>query len=167
MGIILARIDDRFIHGQVTVGWSQKLRPTRIVLSNDEIAADAWQSRVYRSSVPPQIGVAVLSGAETVAALAGADGEGPRDRTILIAGSPVDMHYLLTHGLALSEVNVGGMHYTKGKQEMLPYVYVDRTDLDVFRSLLEKGVRLSARQVPGARETVIDLPLLAAAEECL
>jgi mannose/fructose/N-acetylgalactosamine-specific phosphotransferase system component IIB len=167
MAIILARIDDRFIHGQVTVGWSQKLRPTRIVLSNDEIAADQWQSRVYSSSVPPRIAVAVLSGADTLATLAPPQTPEPRDRTILIAGSPGDMHFLCTHGLPLAEINVGGMHYTKGKTELLPFVYADRTDLDVFRSLLAKGVRLLARQVPGARETEIDLAMIAAAEECL
>jgi mannose/fructose/N-acetylgalactosamine-specific phosphotransferase system component IIB len=164
MGIVLARIDDRFIHGQVTVGWSQKLRPDRIVLCNDEIAADPWQTRVYRSSVPPRIAVDIVAGAAGVPALAVLP---PEERTILLAGTPTDMYYLFAQGLPLEEVNVGGMHWTKGKQELLSYVYVDRTDLDVFRSFLEKGVRLSARQVPGARETAIDLPLLAALEERL
>jgi PTS system mannose-specific IIB component len=164
MGIVLARIDDRFIHGQVTVGWSQKLRPQRIVLCNDEIAADPWQSRVYRSSVPPQIAVDIVSLEGGASALAR---DGAAERTILLAGSPLDMHDLLTRGLALFEVNVGGMHWVKGKQEMLPYVYVDHTDLDVFRALLGRGVRLSARPVPGAREAEIDLALIATVEERL
>ena len=164
MSIVLARIDDRFIHGQVTVGWSQKLRPDRIVLCNDEIAADAWQTRVYRSSVPPHIAVNVMAGSGAPASLAALP---PGERTILLAGSPADMYYLLVQGLPLEEVNVGGMHWTKGKQELLTYIYVDRTDLDVFRSFLEKGVRLSARQVPGGREVQIDLPMIAALEERL
>jgi len=164
MGIVLARIDDRFIHGQVTVGWSQKLRPQRIVLCNDEIAGDPWQSRVYRSSVPPQIAVDILAGAEAAAALGAAPAA---ERTILLAGTPADMLDLHRRGLALTEVNVGGMHYLKGKQELLSFVYVDRADLEVFRALVEGGVRLVARQVPNARETEIDLPLIAAMEERL
>ena len=164
MGIVLARIDDRFIHGQVTVGWSQKLRPHRIVLCNGEIAGDPWQSRVYRSSVPPEIAVEILDAEAAVPALCNAADE---RRTILLAGSPLDMHELLSRGLALAEVNVGGMHWLKGKEEMLPYVYVDRTDLDVFRAFLDRGVRLAARPVPGARETIIDHALIAAIEERL
>ena len=35
MPVILARIDDRLIHGQVTVGWSEALRPDRIILANN------------------------------------------------------------------------------------------------------------------------------------
>lgn len=164
MGIVLARIDDRFIHGQVTVGWSQKLRPQRIVLCNDEIAGDPWQSRVYRSSVPPQIAVDILSGAEAAAVLGAAPGA---ERTILLAGTPADMLDLHRRGLALTEINVGGMHYLKGKQELLSFVYVDRADLEVFRTFVEGGVRLAARQVPNARETEIDLPLIAEMEERL
>ena len=30
MNLVLARIDDRFIHGQVTVGWGQRLQPDLI-----------------------------------------------------------------------------------------------------------------------------------------
>ena len=33
MPVVLARIDDRLIHGQVTVGWSEQLRPDRILLA--------------------------------------------------------------------------------------------------------------------------------------
>ena len=61
MGVVLARIDDRLIHGQVTVGWCQKLRPDRILLADNAIAADEWQSEIYRCSVPPSIAVSVLS----------------------------------------------------------------------------------------------------------
>ena len=38
MPVVLARIDDRLIHGQVTVGWSEQLRPDRILLANNAIA---------------------------------------------------------------------------------------------------------------------------------
>ncbi len=168
MKILLARIDDRFIHGQVTVGWSQKLRPDRIILANNEIAADEWQSRVYRSSVPPEIRVSILSASQTVADLTGGGhpgGEG--EAGILLTGNPQDMLFVHRHGVPLAEVNVGGMHYQAGKQEMLPFVYVDRQDLAAFRSLVDSGARLSAQQVPGGRETVVDLDLIRALEEQL
>ncbi|HRU38948.1 MAG TPA: PTS sugar transporter subunit IIB, partial [Candidatus Goldiibacteriota bacterium] len=32
MPIVLVRIDDRLIHGQVVVGWAQALRETHIVV---------------------------------------------------------------------------------------------------------------------------------------
>ena len=166
MDIVLARIDDRFIHGQVTVGWSQVLRPDRLVLANNEIAADSWQSRVYSSAAPPEIRVSVLSTSQTVAALKSSNTPLGRDETgILLVGSPSDMYFIHNHGTRLVEVNVGGMHFVEGKKEMLPYVYVDRQDLTAFRSLLSSGSRLSARQLPAGKETIIDLAMVEAMED--
>jgi mannose/fructose/N-acetylgalactosamine-specific phosphotransferase system component IIB len=165
MNLVLARIDDRFIHGQVTVGWGQRLRPDLIILVNDEIAADPWQARIYASTVPPDVSVRVLSVADAAAALRNADQElSDYERVFLLTGGPSDMHALVTMGVGMERINVGGMHFASGKQEMLPSVYVDRDDLAVFRTLLRRGVRLAAQAVPGSREVMVDDGLLAAME---
>jgi len=161
MEILLARIDDRFIHGQVTVGWSQILRPDRIVLANNEIAADPWQGRVYSSAVPPGIRVSILSTSQTVAALKSPNETFGEDETgILLAGNPMDMYFIHRHGMNLARVNVGGMHYGEGKREMLPFVYVNKEELAVFNSFLTSGATLSAQQLPGGKETIIDQAMI-------
>ena len=165
MALLLARIDDRFIHGQVIVGWSRRLHPDRIVLCNDRIAADPWQSRVYASSVPPHMQVSVLDREATVDLLA--DGGADAEDVILLVGSPGDMRDLQARGLALDEVNVGGMHYVKGKSELLDFVYVDRTDLIALRDLIADGVRLVAQTVPGGRSVRLDDPMLDGMEAAL
>lgn len=147
MPIILARVDDRLIHGQVTVGWSQQLSPDRIVLANNAIAADPWQSRVYAASVPPEIKVSILSIAEAVSHLA--KDEFQNDRIILLTESPSGMAELAKMGAALAEVNIGGLHFTPGRKEMLPFVYVEKQDLMSMCRLLELGIELFAQQVPG------------------
>jgi len=165
MNPVLARIDDRFIHGQVTVGWGQKLQPDLILLANDEIAADPWQARVYASTVPPSVAVAVLGVSDAAAALRNENADlAHHERVILLTGNPGDMHALLAQGVALERINVGGMHFASGKQEFLPSVYVDRDDLAVFRTMLRHGVRLSAQAVPGGREVQMDDGALAAME---
>jgi mannose/fructose/N-acetylgalactosamine-specific phosphotransferase system component IIB len=151
MPVILARVDDRLIHGQVTVGWSQQLRPDRIVLANNAIAADPWQSRVYASSVPPEIQVSVFSIAETVAQLAKEKFHG--ERIILLTGSAGEMAELARLGAALAEVNIGGLHFSVGRKEMLPFVYVDRQELSAMCRLLDQGIELFAQQVPGGKST--------------
>ena len=165
MNLVLARIDDRFIHGQVTVGWGQRLRPDLIILANDEIAADPWQARVYAATVPPEVSVQVLSLSDAAAVLLDPAADLSRhERVFLLTGCPSDMHALVTMGVPLERINVGGMHFNSGKQEMLPSVYVDRDDLVVFRTLLRRGVHLAAQSVPGSRETNLDDGLLAAME---
>ena len=86
MPVVLARVDDRLIHGQVTVGWSERLRPDRSMLASNAIAADPWQSRVYASSVPPALAVSVVSLARAAAALRAP--ESAAERTIVLTGTP-------------------------------------------------------------------------------
>lgn len=164
MPVILARIDDRLIHGQVVVGWCQKLRPDRIVLANDTIAADPWQSRVYGSSVPREIAVSILN-VEAAAGKLAAGGEFSHEKVVLLAGNPQDMDQLIACGADVEEVNVGGVHFSTGKIEMLPFVYVDQGDLRAMSSLLGKGVSLQAQQVPGGRHYHLDYAEISAMEE--
>jgi mannose/fructose/N-acetylgalactosamine-specific phosphotransferase system component IIB len=154
MPVILARVDDRLIHGQVTVGWSQQLQPDRIVLANNAIAADPWQSRVYASSVPPEIDVSIFSIAETVSQLAKEQFHG--ERIILLTGSAGEMAELARLGAALAEVNIGGLHFSVGRKEMLPFVYVDRQELSAMCRLLDQGIELFAQQVPGGKSVNLD-----------
>lgn len=165
MRLVLARIDDRLIHGQVTVGWGLRLQPDRILLASDEIADDPWQTRIYTSTTAPGIAVSVLGLGDAAAALQVEDDEKqPSERVILLTGSAADMHTLVSLGVSLARINIGGMHFSAGKQQLLPAVYVDRDDLAVFRALLRRGIRLTAQTVPGAREVVVDDALLAAME---
>jgi mannose/fructose/N-acetylgalactosamine-specific phosphotransferase system component IIB len=154
MPVVLARIDDRLIHGQVTVGWSRQLRPDRIILANNAIAADAWQSRVYASSVPPEIKVSILPVSRVAAELA--DPANLDERILLLTGSAEEMNELVRIGAPVAMVNVGGLHFSAGKKEMLPFVFVDQPDLKAFRRLLDMGTTLSAQQVPGGREYTLD-----------
>jgi len=154
MPVVLARIDDRLIHGQVTVGWSERLQPDRILLANNAIAADSWQTRVYSSTVPPHIKVSILPVAKAASTLS--EPALRQERVLLLTGSAEEMAELVRIGAPINEVNVGGLHFRAGRKEMLPFVYVDRQDLKAFSRLLEMGMVLSAQQVPGGREFLLD-----------
>jgi len=158
MPVVLARIDDRLIHGQVTVGWATHLKPHRILLANNEIAADEWQCAVYASSVSPDMQVSILSLAEAAAFLLNPDHDD--EQIILLTGSASEMAGLVGMGVALTQVNVGGLHFGPGKKELLPFVYLGRLDFNPLRQLLQREITLSAQQVPGGLEHFIDLPAL-------
>lgn len=168
MNLVLARIDDRLVHGQVTVGWRNRLRPDHIVLANDDIADDPWQARIYAMSVPPEVEFLALSVGDAARLLQ----EGQRNpltgsRVLLLTGSALDMQRLVASGAPVLRVNVGGMHYARGKREMLPEVYVDRFDLAALRALRERGVELWVQMVPGGHEDYLEAPHLRAMEEGL
>src|SRR5207245_11528738 len=104
--IVLNRIDDRLIHGQVVVGWGQPLDIGFIVLVDDQVAASDWEQELYRMGVPPGMDVYFHSASDAAAAL-------PRYRSdprpgILLTGDIATMRRLVDAG-AVDSVNVGGI----------------------------------------------------------
>src|SRR5205823_14162469 len=67
--LVLYRIDDRLIHGQVVVGWGQPLDIGFIVLVDDEVAASEWEQELYRMGVPPEMDVFFHGVDDVIAAL--------------------------------------------------------------------------------------------------
>ena len=55
MPIVLFRVDERLIHGQVVVGWGGPLHADRMVVVDDELAASPWEQELYCLGVPPEI----------------------------------------------------------------------------------------------------------------
>ena len=65
------------------------------------------------------------------------------ERILLLTGSAEEMNELVRIGAPVSSVNVGGLHFSAGKKEMLPFVFVDEPDLKAFGRLLDMGTTLS------------------------
>lgn len=143
------RVDDRLIHGQVTVAWGSWLNPDRIVLVNDEVAGCDWRCELYAESDALGVPVTIMTREAFIDSLRG--GEWKRGRAFLIVESPADLLHLIRGGLDIPEANIGGMHHAEGKRELLHYVYVDDADIEAMREIMRLGTRLEARDVPQAQ----------------
>ena len=146
MSLVLVRIDDRLIHGQVVVGWRQVLRPNRIVLCSDEVATTDWQKTIYLSAVPSDLNASVLTKTETIDALK--KDIYKDERVILLVDAPRSIVELVEAGVDITEVNVGGMHFKPGKNQISPFIFVDENDVKSFRELFDKNIELEGRDVP-------------------
>ncbi|OPZ76429.1 MAG: Fructose-specific phosphotransferase enzyme IIB component [bacterium ADurb.Bin431] len=78
-----------------------------------------------------------------------------RERILLLVDSPKRLVQLVEAGVPISEVNVGGMHFRAGKNQITPFIFVDEEDVSNFRILHDKGIKLEGRDVP--TRTPIDI----------
>ncbi len=148
MGIVLARVDDRLVHGQVLVGWGSVLKPDEIVVCSDEIASSDWEKELLEASGTDSIQVRVMTTAEAAAYLKKAL---EKRRTMVLAEKPDCFLGLVKAGVAIDKVNLGGMHYEDGKRRVTDYLYVDDHDVQVLSELHKLGVALEAQDVPGSK----------------
>lgn len=156
MPIILYRIDERLIHGQVVVGWGNSLRLDRIVLANDEVASNPRERELYLACVPPEI-KATIHSVDEVIDLIFQDGF-KKEKTILLVDSPFDILRMIEKGVQIDWVNVGGIHSRKGRQKILPYLYLSTEEISAFKKLFLMGIRCECRDVPLAEKE--DLSIL-------
>lgn len=146
MPLLLARIDDRLIHGQVAYGWGRVLRPTLLVIVSDALRADPPRAALYLFAVPEGARGEVRSVAETLAPELRDRIE--RERTILLFPGTEEPLRLREGGFPLSAVNLGGLHHAPGREAILPYVFLDAQDGDRLRRLESLGVRVTAQDLP-------------------
>jgi len=152
--LLLARVDDRLIHGQVAHGWGQALRPTLFLVISDELAQDPDRAGLYLFAVPEGARGQVLSVREALDAVNRNAIE--RERTVLLFPGLDEPLRLVEAGFPLPELNLGGLHHAPGKEAVLPYVFLDEQDRDRLRRIDARGVRIKARDLPTNPEHSLD-----------
>lgn len=153
MTLVLNRIDDRLIHGQVVVGWGQPLDVKFIVLVDDAVAESDWEQELYRMGVPPEMEVRFHSAVQAAPLL-----DGYRTETapgILLTGDIATMRELVAHG-GVREVNVGGIHHRAGRRQHLRYVFLTDDEQRALRDVAALGALVTAQDVPAARAVPLE-----------
>lgn len=146
MPLLLARIDDRLIHGQVAHGWGRVLRPTLFAIVSDSLRADPDRADLYLYAIPEGARGRVVSVAESLGLDFRAEVES--ERTIVLFPGTEEPLRLAEGGFALADLNIGGLHHAAGKVEVLPYVYLDDADRGRLRAIERLGVRVFAQDLP-------------------
>lgn len=148
MAILLYRVDDRLIHGQVILGWGRPLGIDFILLVDDQVRDSPWEQDLYRMGVPAGIELIFVNRSEAVAALPRYESDDRRG--IVLAGEIGTMSELSRAGIAIPRVNLGGVHHKPGRTEHLPYLYLTDEELKELESLQESGVEVTAQDLPTA-----------------
>lgn len=161
MAIVLFRVDERLIHGQVVVGWGTVLHPQLIVVVDDDLAASEWEQDLYVLGLPPPLEARFTSVEEGREALA--RWQSAPARVIVLTRDVRNMRRLLEGDVAPgAEVNIGGLHFAPGRRAVLPYVYLSDDEREEVALLAREGLTVSARDLPTTR--AIDLAQLLGSE---
>jgi PTS system mannose-specific IIB component/fructoselysine and glucoselysine-specific PTS system IIB component len=155
MPIVLYRVDERLIHGQVVVGWGGKLHPERIVVVDDALAASSWEQDLYSLGLPDNVTATFATVAEARDHLA--EWRRSAARMVLLTRDLDSMRRLADGGtLTGEEINIGGIHYAPGRQAVLPYIYLSEGERGEMAELAAQGAIVSARDLPGGRRVSVD-----------
>lgn len=149
MKIVLARIDNRLIHGQVLESWVPNLRANCIIVANDEVAQAVMQKILMQAAVPRGIRVIV----DTVDAVAGLLNTNELDdsRVLLLFATASDARRAIESGIPLKKLNLGNMHAGSGKLQCSCTIFLDPEDVTDLQKIEDRGVRITSQCVPSER----------------
>jgi PTS system mannose-specific IIB component/fructoselysine and glucoselysine-specific PTS system IIB component len=149
VSIVLFRIDERLVHGQVVIGWGNHLKPKRYLVVDDELAASEWEQELYLLGLPEGTEALFLTVAETVGRFEELSGDEPA--TVLLTRDLATMARLARGGtLTEARVNIGGIHHSPGREQVLGYVYLDDDDREILRGLADSVEAVFAQDLPAS-----------------
>ena len=155
MPIVLFRVDERLIHGQVVVGWGGPLHADRIVVVDDELAASPWEQELYCLGVPPEIEARFAAVQDARSGFSGWK-EDPH-RTIVLVRDVATARRMADGGLLSGvEVNLGGVHHASGRTAVLPYLHLTQDEIRALREIGDSGAEVSARDLPATRRVPLE-----------
>ena len=145
MKIVLARIDDRLIHGQVATVWAKVTGCQRIIVCDDDVAADTIRATLLKQVAPPGIKASVVNVDKAIRVYNNPKYE--NDKCLLLFTCPQGVLRMVEGGVDIKSVNVGGMSFKEGKRQINNAVSVNDDDIAAFKALSNKGIEIEYRKV--------------------
>lgn len=149
--IVLARIDERLVHGQVMTNLSKSAGANAIFIVDDATAKDDFMKTIFISSGSRTgLSVKVLSTEEAITYWK--EKEFDNFKVILLVKTVETIDKLIQGGLKFDELNVGGIAKKPGTEYVIKAVGINKEQAEVFKRLNEENdIVVYFQSVPSAQ----------------
>lgn len=129
--------------------WCKHYKFTRILIADDEVAADPYLQDVLSLAAPADTDVEVLSVDAAIDDLT--NDRSDRGTTMVIVRSPKVAQRLYEGGVRYDRLNLGGLGNAPGRRNIFKNIAASEKEIENLRYLDEQGVRITLHTVPGER----------------
>lgn len=143
--ILLTRIDNRLIHGQVATQWTSSIGANLLLVANDDVANNTFRQGLMDMAAPSYAQTRYWTIQKTIDTIHKAS---DAQKIFIVCENPQDVLKLVEGGVPIKKVNIGNMHMSEGKRQVAGSVAVDASDVEAFEKLRNLGVELEIRKVP-------------------
>lgn len=149
--IVLSRIDNRLVHGQVVEAWLPHLKVLRLVVADAEAAQDPLARAAMGMALPPQVTMLVAP-VEAVDFHALAVDAVP---TLVLFRDVPAVLAARAHGLPDGGLNVGNVHGGPGREPLSQCVYLSGEERRQLASLEQGGMEVFLQAVPTEKKILL------------
>jgi PTS system mannose-specific IIB component len=145
MSVVLARVDNRLVHGQILSAWVPALNIDCLIVLDDEAAANTLVRSAMEIAIPPDVQFEVYPVARAAEALASI---APKRRALILLRDVSDAVRAIDAGLTLSELNLGNVHYSHGRAPITQAVYLSADEVAKLEGLAARKVSVEVKTLP-------------------
>lgn len=151
--VVLSRIDDRLLHGQVVVSWIPYIKANEVVIVDNEYAEDEFMSELIKHAAPENIKVNLFSVAGAADYLKGSD-DGAR---ILILSRYIEnINELINQDVEIKCVNVGGLGNVKGRERYLNSIHLSSQEIEMLKDISRKNIAVEIKMLPNDKAVSVE-----------
>jgi len=143
--IVLTRIDDRLLHGQVMVSWIPFLNANEIIIVDDEYACDDFMSNLIKEAAPEHLKVEVLTVEQSKEYLELND---DKSKVLIISRNVENISKLIELGVEIKKINIGGLGFCEGRKKLINAIHLSDKELDLLKSISAKGIEVEVQMLP-------------------
>lgn len=148
--VVLARVDDRLIHGQVMTKWSKGMNTNALFVVDNATAKDPFMKDIYMMSTANSgMTIKVFSTDEVVDYWNKTNFE--NYKAILLLKTIAAAKEVIDKGLPVPRLNLGGIAKSKDSKFVLPNIAVKPEDFEVLKEIESKGIEVFFQIVPDTK----------------
>ncbi|MBR0384945.1 MAG: PTS sugar transporter subunit IIB [Erysipelotrichaceae bacterium] len=156
MKVVLSRIDERLIHGQVMTRWIKGLFIKRILVIDDKIARDDFYQQVLTMSAPTGIELKCLSAEDAAKEI---NKNSDDVNTLLLFKEIAPVKKLADAGYLVEELDIGNVGSSRIRKAITKQVFMSDEEVQIAKDLNGRGMRIIIQMLP--TDNAVDLmPLI-------
>ena len=147
--IVLTRVDNRLIHGQVVQGWLPTLDVSEVLIVSPGAVKKEFVRKMLRISLPSGYKLTVLGAKEA----AKYSGESQEKLFVIIEDVP-NLFEMLKEGFCPKIITLGNTQFLEGKKQYSQGIFLTDTEVEELKKLeKEKNISVVIRALPSSLAT--------------
>ena len=144
--VVLARIDQRLIHGLVVNQWAPALQVKRFMVVDDVLCNNDDIKASMRMAKPAGTGVSVISTETAITNFKAGKSDG--QRVLILVKEPETLIKLMEGGVEIPKVDLGIMFNEDGREAVTKFIALNDKERADLQTIKDKGVPIVIQYVP-------------------
>jgi PTS system mannose-specific IIB component len=146
MTVVLARIDQRLIHGLIVNQWAQHLKIKRFMVVDDLVSQNESIKNSMRIAKPAGTGMSIIDTNKAITNFNA--GKYDEQRVFVLVKEPLTLIKMVEAGIEIPKIDLGIIFNEDGRTPLTKFIALNDQERADLKILAAKGIPITIQYVP-------------------